>query len=88
MIPFKGVEGIKNLYLPKRCDICGKKREHTVLCGRICARCFVCNEWHRHMRYSVMKYFRFSIEKYLYSKVPRPICIPVERVDLVGKYNA
>lgn len=72
MIPFTGVEGIKNLCLPERCDICGKKMKYIVLCGSICARCTVWNEWYNHMQYLVMKYIRFSIRKYLYSEVPKP----------------
>ncbi len=87
MVLFKGVEGIRNLCLPKRCDICGKKRKHITLCGNICTRCFVWNGWCRHMRYLIMKYFRFSIRKYLYNEVPGPRAIPVGISDLVGKYN-
>ncbi len=73
MIPFKGVEGIKNLCLPKRCDVCGKKRKYIVLCGSICVRCTVWNEWYRHMLYLIAKYIRFSIRKYLYGEMPKPI---------------
>ena len=74
MIPFKGVEGIKNLYLPERCDVCGKKRKHI---SNVCARCFVWTELH--WCYLIAKYVRFSIRKYLYSEVPRPRIIPSEK---------
>ena len=70
MIPLKGVEGIKNLYLPKRCDICGKKRKHIVLCGSVCTRCFVWTEGYWY--YLIVKYIRFSMRKYLYNEIPRP----------------
>ena len=88
MIPFRGVEGIRNLYLPKRCDICGKKRRYIVLCGSICVRCTVWNEWHRHMRYLIMKYIRFSIRKYLCGEVPRPRSIPDGYDELIQKYKS
>lgn len=88
MIPFKGVEGIKNLYLTKRCDICGKKRKYIVLCGSICVRCTVWNEWHRHMRYLIVKYIRFSIRKYLCGEVPRPRSIPHGYDELIRKYQS
>jgi len=83
MLPFKGVEGIKNLYLSRRCDICGKKRKHIVLCGSICARCFVWTEGY--WCYLIAKYVRFSIRKYLYGEVPRPRSVPVG-YKLVRKY--
>jgi len=88
MIPFKGVEGIRNLYLPERCDICGKKRKYIALCGSICVRCTVWNEWHNHMRYLIAKYIRFSIRKYLYSEVPKPISIPAGYDELIRKYKS
>ena len=87
MIPFRGVEGIRNLCLSERCDICGKKRKYIALCGSICTRCTVWNEWYRHMRYLIMKYIRFSIRKYLYSEMPRLRSIPADRADLIGKYK-
>lgn len=87
MISFAGVEGIKNLCLPRRCDVCGKKRKYIVLCGSICVRCTVWNEWYRHARYLIMKYIRFSIRKGLYGEVPRPISIPTGREELIEKYR-
>lgn len=74
MIPLKGVGGIRNLCLPERCDICGKKMKHTVLCGSTCTKCFVWFEWY--WCYLVAKYVRFSIRKYLYNEVPKPRSIP------------
>ncbi|KKM89362.1 hypothetical protein LCGC14_1249520 [marine sediment metagenome] len=84
MIPFRGVEGIRNLYLDRRCDVCGKKRKTNI--GTDCVRCVVWTKGHWH--YLIMKYIRFSIRKYLYSEMPKPRAIPSERADLVGKYNA
>jgi len=85
VIPFKGVEGIKNLCLPKRCDICGKKMKYIVLCGSDCARCFVWTE--RHWRYLIAKYIRFSVRKYLYGEVPKPRSIPAG-YKLIRKYQS
>jgi len=76
MISFKGVYGIKNLYLPKRCTICGKKIEGILSID--CSRCYV---WHEfNLFYSIIKYIRFSIRKYLYAEKPRIISVP-------SKYN-
>jgi len=77
MIPFKGVEGIKNLYLSERCDVCGKKRKNIAPCGCVCARCFVWTEMH--WCYLIVKYIRCSVRKYLYGEVPRPRTIPLEK---------
>jgi len=48
MISFRGVEGIKNLCLPKRCDICGKKMTEInkilqiFLNDRVTFKCLFC----------------------------------------------
>ena len=86
MILFRGVEGIKNLCLPKRCDICGKKMKYIVLCGSNCARCFVWPE--RHWCYIIVKYIRFSVRKYLYGEAPRPRSIPAGYDELIQKYRS
>ena len=61
MISLRGVEGIKNLCMPERCDICGKKRKHIVLCGSICVRCTVWTEGH--WCYIIAKYIRLIFIK-------------------------
>lgn len=83
MISLTGVEGIKNLCLPKRCDVCGKKRKINL--GTDCVRCSVWTE--RHWRYLIAKYIRFSMEKYLHNKTPRPRSIPVGYEELIEKYR-
>jgi len=80
MIPFRGVEGIKNLYLTKRCDICGKKMKYN---GGTCSRCFVWFETNRY--FLIAKYIRFSIRKYLYNEIPKPRAIPCG-YELVREY--
>jgi len=77
MIPFKGVEGIRNLFLPERCDVCGKKMKLISLCGTECVRCFVWPEYH--WCYLIAKYIRFSIRRYLYSEIPKPRAIWEEK---------
>jgi hypothetical protein len=72
MISLKGVNGIKNLCLPERCDVCGK---NGVTFGSVCSRCYVWHEWH--FLYNILKYFRFSMRKYLYKEAPKPRIIPI-----------
>ena len=74
MIPFRGEEGIKNLYLTERCDICGKKRKYIALCGSICVRCSVWTK--RRWCYLIAKYIRFSIRKYVHGEGLKIISIP------------
>jgi len=69
MISFVGVYGIKNLWLPERCNICGSKSSSTD-----CARCFVWTELHWYCL--IAKYIRFSIRKYLYGEIPKPRIVP------------
>jgi hypothetical protein len=73
MIALKGTYGIKNLYLPNRCDVCGKMRE--INWGQPCVRCSVWTEHHK--LYLFLKYLRFSIRKYVYREVPKPRSIPI-----------
>ena len=77
MISFRGVYGIRNLCLPRRCDICGGKMKYIVLCGSTCARCFVWTEWHWY--HLIIKYIRFSIKKYIHKEDPKPRSIPADQ---------
>jgi len=73
MIPFRGITGIKNLHLSKRCNICGKKMLEKLEFNN-CCRCYVYTEFQWY--YIILKYIRFSIRKYVYGEGLKIVSIP------------